>query len=152
MLQYLKRLKSNRNNLKGRTMNVILCTMQLVGPLVVIVALFICMGQQGLFSLITKSYVTLGTICNVDNSFAATLPKEVFENAKKLNQEGALKIGEDHNSMKKIVKRFKKKGGCSCYVVTSSLVDIWINMWIFIIQNFLVVIFNYFGAHLVLIV
>ena len=27
MLQYLKRLKSNRNNMKGRTMNVILCTM-----------------------------------------------------------------------------------------------------------------------------
>lgn len=110
------------------------------------------MGQEGLFSMITKSYVVLATICSVDNSFAATLPKEVFENAKRMNQEGALKIGEDHNSMRKIAKRFKKKGGCSCYLVVSSIVDIWINVWIFIIQNFMVIVFNYFGAQLVLIV
>ena len=59
--------------------------MQLIAPLVVITALMISMGQEGLFSMITKSYVVLGTICAVDNSFAATLPKEVFENAKRMN-------------------------------------------------------------------
>lgn len=96
-------------------MNVILCTMQLTGPLAIISALTIIMGQEGVFSMLTKSYVVLATICGVDNSFAATLPKEVFDNAKKLNQEGALRIGEDHNSMKKILKRFKKKEGCSCH-------------------------------------
>ena len=59
--------------------------MQLITPLLSIASLMISMGQESTFSMITKSYMVLGTICNIDNSFAGVFPKEIFDNAKKLN-------------------------------------------------------------------
>ena len=61
-------------------------------------SLMITMGQEDLFSMIIKSYVTMGAICQIANQFAATLPLDVFENARILNESGQLKIGIDQNS------------------------------------------------------
>ena len=127
--------------------------MQLITPLMSIASLMISMGQESRFSMITKSYMVLGTVCNIDNSFASGLPKEIFDNAKKLNSQHALKITEDSNSFSKILKRLiKPKNGCSFSLIFSEIGNFAINVWIFFIQNFLVVIFNYFGALLVLLV
>ena len=67
-------MKGNRDNNKGRVMNVILCSMQLLAPLMANASLMITMGQEDLFSMIIKSYVTMGAICQIANQFAATLP------------------------------------------------------------------------------
>ena len=153
LLEFLKRLKGNKSNLKGRFMNIILCSMQLITPLLSVASLMVVMGQESKFSMITKSYMVLGTICNIDNSFASGLPKEIFDNAKMLNKQKALKITHDNNTSSKIIKRLlKPKKGCSLNLIFSELGNFVINIWIFLIQNFLIVIFNYFGALLVLLV
>ena len=127
--------------------------MQLITPLLSVASLMITMGQESKFSMITKSYMVLGTICNIDNSFAGGLPKEIFDNAKELNEQKALKITHDANSSSKILKRLlRPKRGCSLELIFSELGNFVINIWIFLIQNFLIVIFNYFGALLVLVV
>ena len=72
--------------------------MQLLAPLMAMLSLMITMGQEDLFSMIIKSYVTMGAICQIANQFAATLPQDVFENARILNESGQLKIGIDQNS------------------------------------------------------
>ena len=79
--------------------------MQLCAPIMAMLSLIITMGQEDLFSMIVKSYVTMGAICQIANQFAATLPKEVFENARILNDSGILKIGTDNNSTDIILKR-----------------------------------------------
>lgn len=125
----------------------------MVAPVVTITASIISMGQEDVFSLIIKSFVVLGSICTIDASFAATLPTEVFDNAKRLNKEGTLKIGKDNNSMKLIYKTLKKPESRKSYkIMLSSIVNLILNLWILIIQNFMVVIFNYFGAQLLLLI
>ena len=97
--------------------------------------------------------MVLGNVCKIDNRFACSFPKEIFDNAKKLNSLHALKIKEDNNSNSKILKRLiKPKNGYSLSLIFSEIANLTINVWFFFIQNFLVVIFNYFGALLVLLV
>ena len=71
----------------------------MIAPVFTITASIVSMGQEDVFSLIIKSFAVLASICTIDASFAATLPTEVFDNAKRLNKEGSLKIGKDNNSM-----------------------------------------------------
>ena len=55
-------------------MNVLICSMQLVTPIVAIVALMILMGQDSELQNIVKNYVTIGFILHIDNMFADNFP------------------------------------------------------------------------------
>ena len=63
--------------------------------------------QQSALSQITKAYVAMSFIVNIDDMFSGSLPKEVKENAKILNQTKALKLTHDYNSFKEIKYRVK---------------------------------------------
>ena len=77
MLTFLKRMKAT----KGRLMNILICSMQIMTPLFALCAMTITMTQQSALSYIVKDFVTIGFILNVDNLFAGTLPGTVKTNA-----------------------------------------------------------------------
>ena len=82
MLTYLKRMKGNRKNLKGRFVNILLCAMKMIHPMILLVTLILSNGQEEKFSMIIKSFVTLSMIATVDQKFVVLLPKSIIENAK----------------------------------------------------------------------
>ena len=60
--------------------------MQLMTPLFTLVAMMVTLGQESKLSFITKDYVTIQLITNIDNMFAKSLPKDILENAKEINK------------------------------------------------------------------
>lgn len=115
-------------------MNVILCTMQIITPILALVALMVVLGQEKKLSGIIKSYVTIGFILRINYMFAENLPNELRVNADKLNESGTLVMGEDRNTFHKLYKRLKIAKTFKDYfnVFANSL----INIWFFIISNF----------------
>lgn len=88
----------------------------------------------------------MGLIINLDNIFNETLPKEVFENAKKLNNSSLLKMSEDNNTSFIILKKFfSDRNFLKIDQWFATLVDLIVNTWVFFINNFKIIIFNYFG-------
>ena len=87
-------------------MNIVLCSMQLVTPLLTLVAMMVAVGQESKLSMITKDYVVIGFILRIDNMFGGCLPKEMFANARRINKDGGLLIPKDNNKFKHIFKRF----------------------------------------------
>ena len=55
-----------------------------------------------------KSFVALGILVTVDNMFVSCLPLEIKLNGAAVNKSGVLKITEDNNTTKKVLKRFWK--------------------------------------------
>ena len=54
--------------------------------------------------MIIKSFATVTFITKIDDTMANTLPPSVFQNAKDLNKNNPLKMGQDHNTFKKIFR------------------------------------------------
>jgi len=76
MLTYIKRSSNTRN----RLINVLVCTMQLIPPVLGMVALMIVEGQEKELSQIVKAFVTIGFCLGIDNMFAGNLPNSVKKN------------------------------------------------------------------------
>jgi len=74
MLTYLKRMKGMKDHSKGRLINIIICSMQLITPILTLVAMLLILTQETYLSFIIKDYVTIGFILTIDNMFAAQLP------------------------------------------------------------------------------
>jgi len=134
MLTFLKRQKLSRSHVKGRFMNIILCSMQIIGPIFVLGALIVTMGQEGKFSLIIKLYVTLGFVVNIDNLFASSLPPSIIRNAKILNSSDILIMKEDNNTCKMVIQRMVKKPRLKIIVV--ELINLLVNLWWLLVMNF----------------
>lgn len=58
--------------------------------------------------MITKAFVTLLFVTNVDDQFAQFLPQDILDNADDLNESEKMFIGVDNNSLRRICKRIKK--------------------------------------------
>jgi len=100
MLIYLKRQNIGYHdpiNRRGRLINIFLCSCKGITPLLSLFALYINITQEEKLGMIVKNYVTIALISSIDNLFAKTLPDSVHQNAKKLNETGALKINRDSN-------------------------------------------------------
>ena len=65
----------------------------------------ITMGQQPKLSQITKEYITVAFIVNIDSLFADSLPQQVKDNTAKINSNGGLKLAKDYNKTKVAFKR-----------------------------------------------
>ena len=65
--------------------------------------LILAIGQVKNLSDIIKSFVALAFVINIDNQFSENFPKEIKDCASSLQ----LVIGEDQNSLKKIMNRLK---------------------------------------------
>lgn len=90
MLTLLKRMQGSANHTRGRFINIILSSMQIIAPIITVIALVVNITQQSALSQITKAYVALSFIVNIDDMFSASLPAELRQNAKILNKNKAL--------------------------------------------------------------
>ena len=86
MLTFLKRMKGSANHVRGRFINIMLSSMQIIAPTITVVSLVVNITQQSALSQITKAYVTLMFVVNIDDMFSPSLPSEVRTNAKILNE------------------------------------------------------------------
>ena len=142
MLTYLKRMKGNKKNLKGRFINILLCSMRMVHPILLLLTLIITNGQEEKFSMIIKSFVTLSTMATVDQKFVATFPPSVRENAKKINQLKLLTLGKDNNTTKRLFKMLKEtnfvdkdKKGDKLLSISQLIGNLLVNLICFLLIN-----------------
>ena len=150
MLTFLKRSKQNRKHLKGRVMNIVLASMQLITPFMLIASMIIVITQEPVASQITKAFATLMFVTGVDDMMAGSFPEDIKENAEKMNKQQILKMTKDHNSYSKICRRTKrnvlscvgkkssrsKRKSCSCLDFFNEMLNIVVNIWYGIINNF----------------
>ena len=117
--------------------------MQIVTPIVSLVSLMIVLGQEKSLSSITGSYATIAFILSIDNMFADSFPDEVKSNAEDLNKAAYLKMGEDYNTFRKLVRRVRRDKGAKRFF--NFLANVVINLWFFVISNFNIVLYSYFA-------
>ena len=58
--------------------------------------------------MITKAFVTLIFVTNIDDLFAQSFPQDVLDNDEELNKAKVLKVGSDDNSFGMLYKRLKR--------------------------------------------
>jgi len=104
VLRYLKYVKTAKGGKRGRCINIILSSMQLLSPLFTETVLILAICQTYDLSMIIKSFVALGFVIRIDDMFSENFPKEIKDTAGDLE----LIIGKDQNTYKKIWKRIKK--------------------------------------------
>ena len=104
VLRYLKFVKTAKGGKRGRLINIILCSMQMISPFVTETVLILAIGQTGSLSMIIKSFVALGFVTKIDDMFSENFPAEIKETASDL----VLIIGKYQNTYKKIFKRIKQ--------------------------------------------
>jgi len=140
VLRYLKFVKTAKGGKRGRFINIILCSMQMISPFVTEGVLILAIGQTGSLSMIIKSFVALGFVTKIDDMFSENFPQEIKDTAKDLT----LVIGKDQNTYSKIWRRFRKarKNGGSLWM--QSIFNIVINMWYAAVNNFYIIFYYYF--------
>jgi len=140
VLRYLKYVKTARGGKRGRMINIILCTMQIISPIFTEVVLILAIGQTKELSMIIKSFVALGFVTKIDDMFSENFPKEIKDTCADME----LSIGKDMNSGKKVLKRLRKSDkGCGQSYYTA-FVNFLINTWYMSVNNFYIVIYYYF--------
>jgi hypothetical protein len=107
-LVFLKRMKGHSKNLKGRTINVIIISMQIINALIVNLVNMLALGQEVTFFSMIKGYVALGFMLNIDDLMSLIIPNIVNQNRENLNESGLAVLSEDNNSMTKVFMRLYK--------------------------------------------
>ena len=154
MLTFLKRIGHTSKYANGRLTNILICSMQLVAPLITMASLIMRIIQEQQFSLITKSFVALGFVVNIDDMFAASIPLDIKKNAERLNQGKKLKLTKDYNSFKEIFSRLSSKKNKVATeqkkapdpTLIDEMINILINLWYQVIINLQLIIINYFAG------
>ena len=70
MLCFLKRMSTCHQNLKGRYINIMIASLHFCTCIIALVCLIITISQEKTNQAITKDYVTLAMVLNIDNVFA----------------------------------------------------------------------------------
>merc|ERR1712072_1391223 len=82
-----------------------LISLQVVSTLSLYVALLINMGQETSLGMITKTFVALMLLTNIDNMFVNVLPQSIIENGSLLNAADKLIMTIDYNTTSRLLKR-----------------------------------------------
>ena len=77
VLRYLKFVKTAQGGRRGRAINILLCSMQCISPLVAETVLMLAIAQEESLSMIIKSFVALGFVIKVDDMFSENFPEEI---------------------------------------------------------------------------
>jgi hypothetical protein len=109
ILVFLKRMKGNVENTKGRNINIFIISLQIIAPIILYFVNIIVISQTDTLFSMLKHYVAIGFIMNIDNLFSTTFPRELIENTDRLNASGLLKMPEDKNTARKILSRLCRK-------------------------------------------
>ena len=80
MLTYLKRLKRHQTNLRGRTINFIIVSMQIIAALTANFVNMVTLSQTDTFFGMIKLFVAIGFFLNIDDMFSTMFPQSVFKN------------------------------------------------------------------------
>jgi len=91
---------------------------------------------------IIKSFVALAFVIKIDDWFSENFPNEIKECASNLK----LVIGEDQNSMKKIVGRLKSqyRDPDRQIRIKEAIANCFINLQYTLVNNFYIIIYYYF--------
>lgn len=79
--------------------NIILILLKCMTPLLCPLILSFNLTQTGFYKDITKNYVTMALISQIDELFARCLPNKVHANAKRINELHIMTIKKDHNTV-----------------------------------------------------
>lgn len=91
ILRYLKYVKTAKGGKRGRLINIVLCSMQMLSPFFTEIVLILAISQTAALSMIIKSFVALGFVIRIDDMFSENFPDEIKETAGGLQ----LVIGKD---------------------------------------------------------
>ena len=89
-----------------------LSSMQITSSFATQTTFLLQVSQEPLIGMITKAFVTLLFITNIDDTFAKSFPKDVLDNADALNDSDMMILGKDENTFKKIYLRYWRDLGC----------------------------------------
>jgi len=101
-------MRQSASNKKGRVVNLMLQLMQMISPILALLSMMVTMTQETKLSMITKNYMTIAMMLNIDTMFAGSLSPRIKANAKKINSEGGFTISKDKNSFNTLFNRMMK--------------------------------------------
>lgn len=140
----IKRMKGSRKHVKGRVVNIIIISCQIISPIITNLVSMVSIAQNGTMIDIIKSYVAMAFIIQIDNIFVTLFPDEIIENTKALNKSGLLKMTVDNNTTSRVVKRFlRKKNIGDVKMLINTILDLAVNLWYATLLNTKIVFFNY---------
>jgi hypothetical protein len=82
ILRYLKYVKTAKGGKRGRLINIVLCSMQMLSPFFTEFVLILAISQTAALSMIIKSFVALGFVIRIDDMFSENFPDEIKDTAK----------------------------------------------------------------------
>lgn len=144
ILVCLKRMKGSKQNVRGRTINIVIISLQIINNICVCILSIIYFCQEKTFFGMIKGYSALTMILTIDNMFQDIFPLQAKQIVHQLNKQGMLTMSRDHNTTKSVINRFlhNKKDFTMLYQTVVYLI---INAWVCLITNFKIVIFTYFA-------
>ena len=148
MLTFLKRMQTAADCRKGRFINLLICSMHILTPVLANYSIMITLGQQSDLRQVVKTYVMLGFIMNVDVLIAKDLPDDVIKNAEAINALGGLRISKDYNLYSLIFGRMVENPSMLLQEIPNLLANVWFGVLI----NFQVILYNYFAPLYVVII
>ena len=107
MLAWLKYKEVNHCNQTARFINLMLCIMMTITPLLTQIFFMIVTAQEPSLRQIIKGVATMGLINNIDTLFAGPLPPSIVANCQAMNASG-MTMGQDSNSTWAATKRYYK--------------------------------------------
>lgn len=153
ILTYLKRSSTMKNHGKGRLINILLSSMQLMSSIITVLALIFTFTKEHSLKMIIKSFVTVAFIVKIDDAFAGTLPESIKANADNINENNPLTFGPDNNTFAKIWQRIKllkcERKSLSLFGV--EMINCFINVYFMFLVGFEKLLFNYLVPYFVLI-
>lgn len=142
ILRYLKFVKTAKGGKRGRFINILLCSMQMISPFVTETVLILAIGQTKELSMIIKSFVALGFVTKIDDMFSENFPNEIKSTADSIH----LIIGKDQNTNRKIWARIQKarKNVNKSPDYKQAFFNLIINGWYTLVNNFYIIFYYYF--------
>ena len=120
-------------------MNVAIISMKIISPIFAVIVNMIALGMtKDMFSMI-KHYVAMGFILNIDDLFGQQFPQCAKDHVDQLNSAKVLIMPQDNNSTHKVLKRMLEVSPLS------TIKDLMINLWVGLLLNLQIVLFNYFA-------
>lgn len=107
-MQILTFLKRRKNSLFGFGQNGdFVISLKIVANFVIFISAIVNLALNGYVVNILTTYISTIFMIKFDEFFCVILPKEMIQNAKKMNSDQILHIGKDKNTFSKLLRKFR---------------------------------------------
>lgn len=145
-LVFLKRMKGNRQNHYNREICIMIISFQIVNPIFVCFVSVLYLAQEKDFFGMIKGYVAMGFFLNIDDLFSEIYPPELKKQPDIVNDEAGLTMSKDTNTNKRVLRRLcNRKSIFKASMWCTTLLDLFINFWVWFLTNFVIIVFSYFA-------